>query len=63
MKDRDREVAEATGTRAVNWIVTGKIDGIDYSFRYYACKSAEAVAAFRRRYRSAEDVRVERSLF
>ena len=62
MKDRDAEVAVTTCTRAANWVVTGKLDGLEFSVRYYACTSSEAVAAFRLRYRGVEDVSVEKSL-
>jgi len=63
MKDRDREVADATGTRAVNWVVSGTLDGLEFGIRYFACTAAEAKAMFERRYRRAENVRVEKSLF
>ena len=62
MKDMDRMVADATGTRAINWVVTGTLDGLEFSIRYYGGSSAQAVSDFRRRYRNAENVSVERSL-
>ena len=62
MKEMDRIVADATGTRAINWIVTGTLDGLEFSIKFYGGSSAQAVSEFRRRYRDVENVSVERSI-
>ena len=45
-----------------NWIVTADIDGLTYAFKIFGCTAQEAVFCLRRKYRNAENVKVEKSI-